>query len=142
LVSDSINLDLQESAIVLAKLLLPQIFEKMAMHDLRALVAERSIMNLYVRGETIEIPYHSIGFLLEGFMKTQGAEELILSPATLLPSHGSLSFQSLESSGMRRDYLQPSCKFLSPCISLKYGLGKDKTYNTCWSTQNIFNKHE
>ncbi|XP_062172474.1 sodium/hydrogen exchanger 8 [Alnus glutinosa] len=89
----------QESAIVLAKLLLPQIFEKMAMHDLRALVAERSVMNLYVSRETIEIPHHSIGFLLEGFMKTQGAEELIISPATLLPSHGSLSFQNLESSG-------------------------------------------
>lgn len=105
LVSESINLALQESAIVLAKLLLPQIFEKMAMHDLRALVAERSIMNLYIRGETIEIPYHSIGFLLEGFLKTQGVEELIISPATLLPSHGSLSFQSLESSGTRRIYL-------------------------------------
>uniref|UniRef100_A0A2N9EHP1 Cyclic nucleotide-binding domain-containing protein n=1 Tax=Fagus sylvatica TaxID=28930 RepID=A0A2N9EHP1_FAGSY len=86
----------QESAIVLVKLLLPQIFEKVAMQDLRALV---SIMNLYIRGETIEIPQHSIGFLLEGFIKTQGAEELITSPAALLPSHGSLSFQNLETSG-------------------------------------------
>jgi hypothetical protein len=134
LVSDSINLALQESAIVLAKLLLPRIFEKMAMHDLRALVAERSVMNLYVSRETIEIPHHSIGFLLEGFMKTQGAEELIISPATLLPSHGSLSFQNLESSGMRRDYFQPSCKFLSSYLLPKYRLGKDKTYNACVGT--------
>lgn len=126
MVSDSINLALQESAIVLAKLLLPQIFEKMAMHDLRALVAERSIMNLYITGETIEIPHHSIGFLLEGFLKTQGAEELIISPATLLPSHGSRTFQNLESSGMRRDYVQPNCKFLSPYLFPKYRLGKDK----------------
>ena len=84
------------------------------MQDLRALV---SIMNLYIRGETIEIPQHSIGFLLEGFIKTQGAEELITSPAALLPAHGSLSFQNLETSGMkRRGYLLSSCKLLFPCL--------------------------
>ncbi|KAG2707630.1 hypothetical protein I3760_05G156300 [Carya illinoinensis] len=90
----------QESAIVLVKLLLPQIFEKMALQDLRALVSERSIMKLYIRGETIEVPQHSIGFLLEGFIKIQGAEELVASPAALLPSHGSLIFETLESSGI------------------------------------------
>ncbi|XP_050275680.1 sodium/hydrogen exchanger 7-like isoform X5 [Quercus robur] len=89
----------QESAIVLVKMLLPQIFEKMEMQDLRALIAERSIMKPYLRGETIDIPHHSIGFLLEGFIKTQGVEELITSPAALLPAHGSLSFQNLETSG-------------------------------------------
>ncbi|XP_042979153.1 sodium/hydrogen exchanger 7-like isoform X8 [Carya illinoinensis] len=90
----------QESAIVLVKLLLPQIFEKIALQDLRALVSERSIMKLYIRGETIEVPQHSIGFLLEGFIKIQGAEELVASPAALLPSHGSLIFESLKSSGI------------------------------------------
>ncbi|KAL4638073.1 hypothetical protein ACB092_03G124000 [Castanea dentata] len=89
----------QESAIVLVKVLLPQIFEKMEMQDLRAFVAERSIMKAYLRGETIDIPHLSIGFLLEGFVKTQGVEELITSPAALLPAHGSLSFQNLETSG-------------------------------------------
>ena len=113
LVSDSIYLALQESAIVLVKVLLPQIFEKMEMQDLRALVAERSIMKPYLRGETIDIPHHSIGFLLEGFIKTQGVEELITSPAALLPAHGSLSFQNLETSGMkRRDHLLSSCFFI------------------------------
>ncbi|XP_024027399.1 sodium/hydrogen exchanger 8 [Morus notabilis] len=86
----------QESAIVLLKLLLPQIFEKRAMQDLRVLVAERSSMTAYIRGEAIEIPHHSIGFLLEGFIKTQGAQELITSPAALLPSHLYQSFQNLE----------------------------------------------
>ncbi|KAF5449949.1 hypothetical protein F2P56_030342 [Juglans regia] len=90
----------QESAIVLVKLLLPQIFEKMALQDLRALVSERSIMKLYIRGETIEVPQHSIGFLLEGFIKIQGAEELVASPAALLPSQGSLIFESLKLSGI------------------------------------------
>lgn len=113
LVSDSIYLALQESAIVLVKVLLPQIFEKMEMQDLRALVAERSIMKPYLRGETIDIPHHSIGFLLEGFIKTQGVEELITSPAALLPAHGSLSFQNLETSGMkRRVRLLSSCFFI------------------------------
>ncbi|KAK9935635.1 hypothetical protein M0R45_022729 [Rubus argutus] len=90
----------QESAIMLLKLLLPQKFEKMAMQDLRALVAERSTTTIYIRGEFIEIPYHSIGFLLEGFVKTQDIQgELIISPAPLLPSHGYQSFQNLEMLG-------------------------------------------
>ena len=117
MVSDSIYLALQESAIVLVKVLLPQIFEKMEMQDLRALVAERSIMKPYLRGETIDFPHHSIGFLLEGFIKTQGVEELITSPAALLPAHGSLSFQNLETSGMkRRDRLLSSCFLLFSCL--------------------------
>ncbi|KAM1102119.1 hypothetical protein ACFX13_011060 [Malus domestica] len=91
-----------ESSIALVKLFLPQIFEKMAMQDLRTLVAERSVMPIYIRGESFEIPYRSIGFLLEGFVKTQGVqEELITSPAPLFPSHGYQSFQNLETSGTR-----------------------------------------
>ncbi|CAL0329851.1 unnamed protein product [Lupinus luteus] len=91
----------QESAIFLSKLLLPQIFEKLAMQDLRALVAERSVMAIYIRGETIEIPRHSVAFLLEGYVKTQGTQELVTSPAALLPSHGNLSFQNLMISGSK-----------------------------------------
>lgn len=91
---------LQESTIFLSKLLLPQIFEKMTMQEMRALIVERSVMNIYIRGETIEIPLHSVGFLLEGFIKAQGIqEELITSPAALLPSHGNSSFQSSGGSG-------------------------------------------
>ncbi|KAF8037895.1 hypothetical protein BT93_B0666 [Corymbia citriodora subsp. variegata] len=92
----------QESAIILAKLLLPQVFEKMAMQELRALVAERSEMTTYIRGETIELSQHSIGFLLEGFIKTQGVEgELVTSPAALWPLHGNSSFRSRDTSGIR-----------------------------------------
>ncbi|KAK4754515.1 hypothetical protein SAY87_002619 [Trapa incisa] len=92
----------QESAIVLSKLLLPQIFEKMAMQELRALVAERSEMIIYLRGETFEIRPHCIGFLLEGFINAQGGQdELITSPAALLHSHGNFSFQSAETSGIK-----------------------------------------
>ncbi|KAG8498739.1 hypothetical protein CXB51_005099 [Gossypium anomalum] len=83
----------QESAIVLAKLLFPQIFEKIALHDLRALVAERSSMKTYITGETIEVSHQSVGFMLEGFIKPSHAEgELIKSPAVLLPSQGNQSF--------------------------------------------------
>ncbi|KAL5554424.1 hypothetical protein UlMin_041825 [Ulmus minor] len=91
----------QESTIILVKIFLPQIFEKMTMQDLRALVAERSIMNIYIRGETIEIPHHSIGFLLEGFIKTQGSLELITSPTALLPLHGYQSFHNPETIGAK-----------------------------------------
>lgn len=90
----------QESAIVIAKLLLPQVFEKMSMPEVRALVAEKSRMNIYLRGEVIEIRSNSIGFLLEGFIKTQDPQQdLITSPAALLPSHADPSLSYLESSG-------------------------------------------
>ncbi|KAJ4827704.1 hypothetical protein Tsubulata_051346 [Turnera subulata] len=90
----------QESAIVLAKLLLPQIFEKMPMQELRAIVAERSVMTTYLKGESVEVPQHSIGLLLEGFIKAHSAQgELIASPAALLPQHGNQSFQNVETSG-------------------------------------------
>ena len=90
----------QESAIILAKVLVPQIFERMTLQDLRALVAERSSMKKYIRGETIEVPYQSIGFLLEGFIKPFSVqEELISSPAVLLPSHGNQSFLNADMSG-------------------------------------------
>ncbi|WCJ33702.1 Sodium/hydrogen exchanger 7 [Euphorbia peplus] len=89
----------QESAIILAKLLLPQIFEKMSMQDLRTLVAERSMMTTHIRGETIEVPHHSVGFLLEGFIKAHGfQDEFIVSPAALLPPHGNRSFGNAHAS--------------------------------------------
>ncbi|PON63828.1 hypothetical protein TorRG33x02_275380 [Trema orientale] len=66
------------------------------MQDLRGLVAGSSIMTIYIRGEMIEIPHHSIEFLLEGFIKTQGTQELITLPAALLPSHANQSFQNLD----------------------------------------------
>ncbi|CAJ2677747.1 sodium/hydrogen exchanger 8 isoform X2 [Trifolium pratense] len=91
----------QESAIFLSKLLLPQIFEKRTVQDLRALIAERSEMTMYIRGETIEIPSHSVAFLLEGYVKTQGRQELVTAPAALVPSHGNRSFQNLSISGIK-----------------------------------------
>ncbi|KAK8655696.1 hypothetical protein V6N13_108267 [Hibiscus sabdariffa] len=89
----------RESALVLAKLLVPQIFEKMALQDLRALVVERSSMKTYITGETIEVSHQSIGFLLEGFVKPLIAqEELITSPAVLWPSQGNQSFLNADKS--------------------------------------------
>ncbi|KAK7359534.1 hypothetical protein VNO77_01495 [Canavalia gladiata] len=91
----------QESAIFLSKLLLPQIFGKLTMQDLRALIVERSQMTIHIRGETIEIPHHSVALLLEGYVKNQGRNELVTAPAVLLPSHGNLSFQNLANSGSK-----------------------------------------
>ncbi|XP_058731195.1 sodium/hydrogen exchanger 8-like [Vicia villosa] len=91
----------QESVIFLSKLLLPQIFEKLTVKDLRTLIAERSEMKMYIRGETIEIPYHSVAFLLEGYVKTQGCQELVNAPAALVPSPGNRSFQNLSVSGTK-----------------------------------------
>ncbi|CAK7326876.1 unnamed protein product [Dovyalis caffra] len=97
----------KESAIILAKLLLPQVFEKMSMQELRALVAERSVITTYIRGETIEVPNHSTGFLLEGFIKAHGfQEELIASPAVLLPLKGNQSSQNIEISGLAQRALR------------------------------------
>ena len=79
------------------------------MQDLRALVAERSTTAIYIRGEVVEIPFHSIGILLEGYVKTQDVhEELIASPAPLLPSRGHQSFQNLEASGNKESFFKIS----------------------------------
>ncbi|KAI9075727.1 hypothetical protein K1719_042343 [Acacia pycnantha] len=72
----------------------------MAMQNLRALVAERSVMTVYIRGESIEIPHHSVAILLEGYVKMEGLQERITSPASLFSSHRNLSFQNLEASGI------------------------------------------
>ncbi|XP_022734948.1 sodium/hydrogen exchanger 8-like isoform X2 [Durio zibethinus] len=89
----------QESAILLAKILVPQIFEKMTLQDLRALVAQSSLMKTYIEGERVEVRHQSIGFLLEGSIKPFSVQELITPPAALLPSHGNQSFLNADISG-------------------------------------------
>ncbi|XP_062202100.1 sodium/hydrogen exchanger 7-like [Phragmites australis] len=88
---------LQESALVIARLLLPQIFEKMAMHEIRVPIAERSTMNIYIKGEDIELEQNYIGILLEGFLKTKN-QNLITPPGVLLLSNTDLTKFGLESS--------------------------------------------
>lgn len=67
------------------------------MQEVRALVAEKSTMRTYLRGESIELPSHYIGLLLEGYIKGQGNQgELIASPTALLPLHGDMSFRGSE----------------------------------------------
>lgn len=85
----------RESLTVLAKLLLPHMFETMSMQDLRTLIAERSIMNIYIQGESFELLPQSVGFLLEGFIRMQGRqEELLTAPAAILPLQEQSSFRS------------------------------------------------
>ncbi|ONM02454.1 Sodium/hydrogen exchanger 7 [Zea mays] len=87
----------QESALVLARLLVPHRFEKMGMHEMRVLVAERSTMNIYIKGEDLEVEQNCIGILLEGFLKIENLT-LITPPALLLPWNADLSLFGLESS--------------------------------------------
>nr|ADQ43186.1 salt overly sensitive 1 [Schrenkiella parvula] len=106
--------DSVESTLVLLKLLRPQIFEKVAMHELRALAsAESSELTTYVSGESIEIAYNSIGLLLEGFIKPVGIqEELAASPAVLLPSNENQSFRnSSEASIMRMSFSRQAIRY-------------------------------
>lgn len=76
----------QESAMVVAKLLLPRQFEEMSMQEMRALVLERSMMHTYLRGEMIEILPYNVAILLEGFVKHESRDESIASPSALVPS--------------------------------------------------------
>lgn len=71
---------LQETVIIIAKLLLPEVYEKISTQELRALVVDKSMMNIYRRGEIIVIPNHSVGFLLEGSVTSQEV------PKKLIPS--------------------------------------------------------
>ncbi|KAK8942058.1 Sodium/hydrogen exchanger 7 [Platanthera guangdongensis] len=92
----------QESSLSISKILLPQIFEKLSMQELRTLVAERSSMNIYLRGETIVVQLNSVGLLLEGFVRNDGAlQEFITPPAALFPSHSNLSMVCLGSTGLK-----------------------------------------
>ncbi|KAF7020363.1 hypothetical protein CFC21_033476 [Triticum aestivum] len=94
----------QESALVIARILLPQIFEKMAMREMRVLISERSSMNVYIKGEAIELGHNNVGILLEGFLKTEN-RTLITAPAVLLPSNTDLNLFGLQSSAMNQiDY--------------------------------------
>ncbi|VFQ79710.1 unnamed protein product [Cuscuta campestris] len=77
----------QESVTILANVLLPEVFGNAGMPDLRTLVARKSTLSSYVKGECFELAHHSIGFLLEGFVKRQSDDgELVSSPAALLPN--------------------------------------------------------
>jgi hypothetical protein len=89
---------LQESALVIARLLLPQIFEKMPMHEIRVLITERSTISVYIRGETIEIEQNHVGILLEGYLRSED-KNLIKPPGVLLPSNSDWSSFGLESTG-------------------------------------------
>lgn len=72
------------------------------MQEVRAIVAEKSTMSIHLRGESVEVPHHFIGLLLEGYIRGQGIqEELIASPSALLPLYGDTSFQGTDISGVR-----------------------------------------
>lgn len=78
----------------LAKVLLPEVFESLSLQDMRMLITEGSMLKIYMNHEHVEIQQYSIGFLLEGFIKAHSSvEELIISPAVLLPARGNGSGQ-------------------------------------------------
>ncbi|KAL3652883.1 Son of sevenless 1 [Castilleja foliolosa] len=90
----------REGMIVLAKLMLPHMFEKMSVSDLRIFIAEKSTMNIYIRGESFELLHHCVGFLLEGFIKIEGGQdEMLTAPAAILPRVDQ-SFRRSETSGV------------------------------------------
>ncbi|CAH9071603.1 unnamed protein product, partial [Cuscuta epithymum] len=94
----------QESATVLANVLLPEVFGKVGMPDLRAFIARKSTLSTYTRGESFELAHHSIGFLLEGFVKSQGEDgQLVSFPAALYPSCEGKSSGKSEKEGARVD---------------------------------------
>lgn len=78
----------KESSLALAKILLPEHFDGIAIQELRALVMERSIMRTYLRGEIIDILSGEVGFLLEGFLKQEDKDEIIVAPCALMKNFG------------------------------------------------------
>lgn len=94
-------IDLQECIVVLAKLLLPQEFEKTSIPELRTFLLERSSLITYIAGEAVEIWNESVGFLLEGFLRTPDLPSVVAveSPAVLLPSQESPNSSTPEAPG-------------------------------------------
>ncbi|KAH7430442.1 hypothetical protein KP509_09G099400 [Ceratopteris richardii] len=73
----------KESLLAVTKILMPERFEGSPLHDLRVLIMERCIMRIYLKGEIIEISPGEVGFLLEGFVKKEGTEEILMAPCVL-----------------------------------------------------------
>ncbi|OAY77908.1 Sodium/hydrogen exchanger 7 [Ananas comosus] len=103
----------QECSLVIARLLLPKMFEEMAMHELRLFSAERSTMKNYGRGEVIELKQNSAAILLDGFVRIKEEQQnFIMPPAVLLPPHTDASFYGLESSALdNRDFCCVASQF-------------------------------
>ncbi|KQJ85563.1 sodium/hydrogen exchanger 8 [Brachypodium distachyon] len=119
----------QESALVIARVLLPRIFEKMAMHEMRVLIAERANMNIYIKGEDIELEHNTIGVLLEGFLKTRN-QSLITPPGVLLPSNTDLNLFGLQSSASNRMdfcYTAPSYQVEARARIIFFEIGRADT---------------
>ncbi|XP_018724450.2 sodium/hydrogen exchanger 8 isoform X3 [Eucalyptus grandis] len=95
------NILWQECIVVLAKLLLPQEFEKTSIPELRTFLLERSSLITYIAGEAVEIWNESVGFLLEGFLRTPDLPSVVTveSPAVLLPSQESPNSSTPEAPG-------------------------------------------
>ncbi|CAL4935122.1 unnamed protein product [Urochloa decumbens] len=97
----------QESALVIARLFIPGIFEKLAMHEMRLLIAETSSVNgLYNVGEDIILDHNYVGILLEGNLRTED-QNMIASPGVLLPSNNHSNFAK-NSSAMVNYCVSPS----------------------------------
>ena len=62
------------------------------MQELRALSMDRSIMRIYLQGEVIDILPAQVGLLLEGFLKQEGRDEILIAPCILRSNNGE-SFQ-------------------------------------------------
>uniref|UniRef100_A0ACD6ABR4 Uncharacterized protein n=1 Tax=Avena sativa TaxID=4498 RepID=A0ACD6ABR4_AVESA len=61
----------QESALVVAKLLIPRVFERITTHETRLVIAKGSTMSFYTEGEDIVLEHNQIGILLEGLAKAK-----------------------------------------------------------------------
>lgn len=98
----------QESALVVAKLLIPRIFERITTHETRLLIAKGSTMKIYTKGEDIALEHNQIGILLEGLLKAENQNNIV-SPGVLLPSNMDLELLGLQSSAMNlMDHCYPA----------------------------------
>ncbi|KAH7444411.1 hypothetical protein KP509_02G077100 [Ceratopteris richardii] len=73
----------KESLLAILKILMPERFEGIPLHELRILVMENSIVRVYLKGEVLEFPPGEVGFLLEGFVKEEGKEKMLTAPYVL-----------------------------------------------------------
>ncbi|KQJ88386.1 hypothetical protein BRADI_4g17381v3, partial [Brachypodium distachyon] len=78
----------------------PRIFERMAMHEMRLLMANGSRMSLYTGGEDVVLEHNYVGILLEGFLKAENQNNIV-PPVVLLPLNMDLKMLGLDSSAMK-----------------------------------------
>ncbi|XP_024527647.1 sodium/hydrogen exchanger 8 [Selaginella moellendorffii] len=77
----------QESTLAISKIILPETFELLAMHELRLVFESSSTTVSCLRGEVVELRPGETALLVDGFIKRDESDEIIAAPSAVVCPH-------------------------------------------------------